>query len=183
MFLGVKFLNVGIILLQNKVSTSSSDSPSNSFDISSSLVWFTFFKVVANSSSASESRSFCLRFFALTLLFAATETLLFLIVACPELLGYSENVVYHDHVDDESCYKASGVIIMLLCVSFFCNLSQTNCNGLKHLQDGNGFPAEPDFVISSRFSCTLFKLSRKFFHCFFRNSTKNEKTFIHYFQK
>ena len=121
LFLGVKLLNVGIILLQNKVSASSSDSPGNSFDISKSVVWFTFFKVVANSSLASESISFCLRFFAFTLLFAATETLLSLVVVCPELLGHSENVVVYD--DDEPRSKVSGVIIMLLCVSFFGNLS------------------------------------------------------------
>ena len=34
LFLGVKFLNVGIILLKNKLSALSSDSPRNSFDIS-----------------------------------------------------------------------------------------------------------------------------------------------------
>ena len=118
--------------MQNKVSASSSDSPHNSFDISSSVVWFTFFKVVANSSSASESTSFCLRFFACTLLFAATETLLFSVVVCPELLGHSENNDDeddddHDHDDDESRFRVCGVIIMLLCVSLFGNLSWTNC--------------------------------------------------------
>ena len=121
MFLGVKFLNVGIILLQNKISASSSDSPRNSFNISSLVVWFTFFKVVAYSSSARESTPFCLRFFAFTLLFAATETLLSLVVVCPELLGHSENVVDDD--DDEPRSKVSGVIIMLLCVFFVGNLS------------------------------------------------------------
>ena len=118
--LGVKFLNVGIILLQNKVSASSSDSPRNFFDISSSAVWFTFFNVVANCSSASESTSFYLSFFAFMLLLAISETLLSLVVVCSELLGLSEIVVDDD---DEPRSKVCGVIIMLLCVSFLGNLS------------------------------------------------------------
>ena len=127
LFLGVRFLKVGIILLQNKESASSSDSPCNSFDISSSVVWFTFFKVVANSSSASECTFFYLRFFAFTLLFAATETLVFSVVSCTELLGHSKNV--DDDGDDdadadgESRSNVCGVITMLLCVSFFGSLS------------------------------------------------------------
>ena len=40
LFLGVRFLKVGIILLQNKVSASSSNSPRNSFDISSSVDYY-----------------------------------------------------------------------------------------------------------------------------------------------
>ena len=128
----MRFLKVEIILLQSKVSASSSDSPRNSFDISSLVVWFTFFKFVTNSSSASESICFCLLFFAFTLLFAATETLVFLVVVHTELLGHSKNVVdddddddddNDDDVDGESPSNVYGVISMLLCVSFLGSLS------------------------------------------------------------
>ena len=54
------------------------------------------------------------------LLLAISETLLSLVVVCSELLGLSEIVVDDD---DEPRSKVSGVIIMLLCVSFFGNLS------------------------------------------------------------
>ena len=70
-------------------------------------------------------------FFTFTLLFAATETLAFSVVVCPELLGHSKNVDGDDddddddddNDDDESRSNVCGVITILLCVSFFGNLS------------------------------------------------------------
>ena len=123
LFLGVRFLKVGIILLQNKVSASSSDSPCNSFDISSSVVWFTFFEVVVKSSSASESTSFCLRFFALALFFTATETLVFAVVVCPEMLEHSKSVVDDDDVDDDMMNLALTPVVLLLCYYVFLSLA------------------------------------------------------------
>ena len=67
------------------------------------IFWFTFFKIV--NSSLSASISFSLLFFTFTLLFAATETLLF-----SELQGHSENV--DDNDDDES---GSTSVVLLLC--------------------------------------------------------------------
>ena len=68
-------------------------------------------------------------FFTFTLLFAATETSAFSVVVCPELLGHSKNVDGDDddddddNDDDESRSNVCGVITILLCVSFFGNLS------------------------------------------------------------
>ena len=94
--------------MKNKVSEVSSDSQRNVFDIIKLIFLFTFFEIV--NSSLSASISFCLLFFTFTLLFAATETLLFSVVACSDLQRHSENV--DDNDDDES---GSTSVVLLLC--------------------------------------------------------------------